>query len=65
MRLVGVPWRSVAHKITFFKLIAVQVIDLIETADWELAANTNMGGDVMRLALFRVCKMYKNISRII
>ena len=56
MRLVGVPWRSVARKIAFFKLIAVQVIDLIETADWELAADANMGDDVMRLALFRVCK---------
>ena len=58
MRLVGVPWRSVAHKITFFKLIAVQVIDLIETADWELAADANMGGDVIQLTLFRV---YKNL----
>ena len=58
MRLVGVAWRSIAHKITFFKLIAVQVIDLIETADWELAADADMGGDVMRLAQFRV---YKNV----
>ena len=56
MRLVGVPWRSVARKIAFFKLIAVQVIDLIEKADWELAADANMGDDVMRLTLFRVCK---------
>ena len=57
MRLVGVPWRSVAHKFTFFsKLIAVKVIDLIETADWELAADANMGDDVMRLTLLRVCK---------
>ena len=58
MRLVGVPWRSVTHKITFFKLIAVQVIDLIETADWELAKDANIGGGVMRLAQFRV---YKNV----
>ena len=56
MRLVGVPWRSVAHKFTVFNLMAVQVIDLIETADWELAADANMRDDVMRLAQFRVCK---------
>ena len=55
MRLVGVPWRSVAHNFTVF-LIAVQVIDLIERADWELATDANMRGDVMRLAQFRVCK---------